>query len=157
MGRTYGSRIAFRRFCKLGESFNRMKTTILYTCFLVIVLMSSLVSCIPDNIKDQMDQNLEMAQTMMADQKFKNAIAHIELHKVRNGSYPQSLTELQFLPAMDSSLNSVVYQKLDSGYELNINFKRMSLAGSSEGFVTLQYPPEFWKGLGCVRSNTRKE
>ena len=36
------------------------------------------MSCIPDNLKEQMNQNMEMAQSMFADQEFKKAITHIE-------------------------------------------------------------------------------
>ena len=134
-----------------------MKTNIAYKYLCVFGLIGLLAcSCIPENIKDQMHENLEMAQTMFADQEFKKAIAYIELHKLRNGVYPRSLNDLQFLSAFDStSLKSVIYQRLDSGYELNINFKSVSFAGNSETPVTLKYPPEFWKGLGCVRSNAK--
>jgi hypothetical protein len=123
---------------------------------LLIVFTSIVVSCIPDNIKDQMNENLSKASSMFADQEFKKAIGFIELHKLRNGSYPASLHELQFLSELDSTTFSFVeYHKLDSGYELNVNFKFPSLAGKDEKEVRLKYPPEFWKGLGCVRSNAK--
>ena len=91
-------------------------TNLLYPATLLILGLQ--MSCIPDNLKEQMNQNMEMAQSMFADQEFKKAIAHIELHKLRNGTYPSSLHDLQFLTPFDSStLKFVEYHKLDSGYE----------------------------------------
>lgn len=122
----------------------------------IILILVFLMSCIPDNLKEQMNQNMEMAQSMFADQEFKKAIAHIELHKLRNGTYPSSLRDLQFLTPFDSStLKFVEYHKLDSGYELNINFELPDFTGNNKKDVKLSYPDEFWKGLGCVRSNAR--
>ena len=99
---------------------------------------------------------MKQATAILADQEFKKAIAHIELHKLRNGEYPVTLRELKFLSATDSSLfNFVEYTRLDTGYELNM--KKMefpSVMGVESSPAQLKYPPEFWKGLGCIRSNT---
>ena len=62
---------------------------------LSIALLSLMVSCIPENLKNELDTGMAKAQYMFADQEFKKAIAHIELHKLRNGSYPNSLSELK--------------------------------------------------------------
>ena len=122
----------------------------------VVLIVVVLVSCIPGNIKDEMNEHMQTAQSMFADQEFKKAIAHIELHKLRNGSYPSSVRELQFLSAFDSStFNFVEYYKLDSGYELNINFELPAFTGSKQAEVKLSYPEEFWRGLGCVKSNAK--
>ena len=89
-------------------------------------------------------------QRMMADQQFKNTIAQIELHKLRYGTYPASLGDIKFVPAMDSlyKFHDLEYNLLDSGYELNLNIKN----GAN---VELRFPDEYWKGLGCVKSNVK--
>jgi hypothetical protein len=96
------------------------------------------------------------AQFMLADWQFKKALAEIELHKLRNGSYPNSLSDLEFLTPMDSSMsNFVEYTRLDSVYELNLKMEFPSLDGKETKRANLQYPPAFWKGLGCVKSNAK--
>jgi hypothetical protein len=46
--------------------------------------------------------------------------------------------------------SSVKYEKFDSGYSLDL----------TNGWVgkpdTLEYPEEFWKGLGLIKSNMKK-
>lgn len=122
---------------------------------LPIILIGLTAACIPENLKNEMDTQVVKAQHMLADQEFKKAISHIELHKLRNGSYPNTLSELQFLTLMDSSIFSrVVYTRLDSGYELNFNFEVATLEGNKSG-AQLHYPVEFWEGLGCVKSNVK--
>ena len=127
-----------------------MKKTLILT---VICFMSA---CIPNNFKDQMNEGMLDAQKIMADWAFQNAIAQIELHKLRNGHYPASLSELKFLSRMDSSMsNNVDYTRLDSVYELNLKMKYFSVAGKEGNTIELKYPPEFWVGLGCVKSNLK--
>lgn len=91
----------------------------------------------------------KQADTQFGDQHFKTAIALVELHKVRTGSYPASLADLKFTGDWDKiALASVEYRKLDSGYELNV----------VRGWVaepTLTYPADFWTGLGLQRSNLK--
>jgi hypothetical protein len=123
------------------------------TLFLTVILFSS---CIPDTLKEKMNDGMAQAQTMMADQQFKSAIAQVELHKLRNGAYPNSLSELQFLSAMDSSMfHSIKYTRLDTAYEMNIDLDVPSFDGKSKKRINLTYPPEFWKGLGCIKSNAK--
>jgi hypothetical protein len=89
------------------------------------------------------------ADRQFGDQHFKTAIALIELHRIRFGSYPQSLTDLKFLGDWDGiALASVSYRRLDEGYELN-------LVRGWMGRPELEFPPEFWHGLGLRRSNLR--
>jgi hypothetical protein len=124
-----------------------------------IILLAVVASCIPDSVKEKVNESMAQAQNMLVDQEFKKAIAHIELHKLRNGVYPNSLSELQFLSALDSSmLLYVEYERLDSVYELNITME-FPVLGEQEKTkeVQLKYPPEFWKGLGCVKSNVKKD
>jgi hypothetical protein len=126
---------------------------------LLVITMALLSSCITDGVRKKMDEQMVLADKIFGDMHFKNAISQIEMHKLRNGSYPGSLSDLQFLAAMDSGMFQFVeYQKLDSGYELN--FKEnvfSSIIGEKRKPVNLEYPAEFWKGLGCVRSNAKKE
>jgi len=121
---------------------------------LLLILLTA--SCIPENLKQEMDKGMQLGQQMMADSEFKKALAYVELHKIRNGNYPNSLSELEYLSVMDSSIfQHVEYTRLDSGYELNVNFDIPSFASKEVTKLELKYPAEFWKGLGCVRSNTK--
>lgn len=91
----------------------------------------------------------ETADEQFGDQYFKTSIALIELHKVRTGDYPDALSDLQFLGSWDGmALHSVEYRKLGSGYELNVTKGWV-------GMPALDYPAEFWQGLGLKRSNVR--
>jgi len=81
------------------------------------------------------------------DQRFKNVIALVELHRLRFGAYPDSLKDLQFLAPYDqASLQSVRYEKLPDGYALDI----ITPKGQKPG---LSYPADFWQGLGIRRTN----
>ena len=98
---------------------------------------------VPD-FRQPMDQKF-------GDQNFKSAIAIIELHKVRFGSYPASLRDLRFTGEWDKLwLNAVEYRKLDDGYELN-------LTRGWVGKPDLKYPADFWQGLGVRKTNVRRE
>jgi hypothetical protein len=71
------------------------------------------------------------------DQHFKTAITLIETHKVRFGSYPESLKDLALTGDWDAiALANVEYRKLGTGYELN-------LTGGWIGKPELSYPPGF--------------
>jgi len=91
-----------------------------------------------------------MADSKFGDQHLKTALSLIELHKVRYGAYPKSLQDLKFIGDWDRiALASVEYKLVAGGYELNV----------TRGFVkepSLSYPPEFWQGLGAIKSNARK-
>lgn len=120
------------------------------------ILILLMTACLPDNVKEKMNEGLSTAQQMLADWEFKKAIAQIELHKLRNGTYPNSLSELKFLSPMDSSMvNNVDYTRLDSVYELNLKMEYFSLDGKDNKQIDLKYPDEFWHGLGCIRSNVK--
>ena len=120
------------------------------------LLLACLSSCIPDRLKEKVDEGIAEAQKILADQEFKKAIAQVEMHKLRNGQYPNSLSELKFLAPMDSTIfTSTEYTKLDSGYELNIKMDFPSFNDGMKKEIDLHYPPEFWQGLGCVKSNTK--
>ncbi len=91
-------------------------------------------------VKGQMDD-------AFGDQNFKSAIALVELHRVRFGAYPDKISDLKFLGQWDQIyVSGVEYRKLDEGYELNV----------TRGWVgkpTLEYPAEFWQGIGLRKSN----
>jgi hypothetical protein len=92
----------------------------------------------------------QRADARFGDQNFKSAIALIELHKVRFGSYPDSLADLRFTGLWDQNyISAVEYTKLGDGYEINV----------TRGWVgepDLQYPAEFWRGLGIRKTNVRR-
>lgn len=132
-----------------------MKTHLIIRKALVVVTVLVLSSCISEDVKHQMTKAMKQSQKMFADQEFKKALAHIELHKLRNGQYPKSLRELDFLNIMDSTMYShIEYIPMDSVYELNINFGFASFDSNRKPSIKLKYPKRFWKGLGCVKSNT---
>ena len=81
------------------------------------------------------------------DQRFKTALALIELHRVRFETYPESLEDLQFLGPFDHRLlRGLRYEKLSDGYALEIAMPK----GANPG---LSYPSDFWRGLGIRRTN----
>ena len=91
----------------------------------------------------------EQADQKFGDQHFKTAIALIELHKVRTGSYPESLKDLKFTGDWDQmALTSVSYNRVDDGYTLEI-------VRGWVGKPQLQFPPEFYAGLGLRRPSAR--
>ena len=127
--------------------------------FLLVICLFNFSSCIPKDVKEKLNVEMESAQKMLVDHEFKKAIAYIELHKIRNGQYPQTLRDLQFLSQMDSSFfNFISYHKVDTLYELDINYQIVSVLGNDDEAskpIDLKYPLEFWKGLGCIKSNAK--
>jgi hypothetical protein len=104
-----------------------------------LVLFMSVAAC---NFKQQADAKF-------GDQHFKTVIALVELYKVRHGAYPEALSDLDFIGDWDRlAISSVEYHRLPEGYELNV----------TRGWIgrpTLEYPGEFWNGLGLKRSNEK--
>jgi hypothetical protein len=121
---------------KLYKNFNLF--------FFSIFIMFLTQQCVFDNMKEEANQKF-------GDQHFKTAIALIELHKIREGSYPETLKDLKYTGDWDQIVfSSVTYKKLDSGYELNL------IRGWISKPNNLVYPDEFWKGLGLQKSNLKK-
>jgi hypothetical protein len=83
-----------------------------------------------------------------ADQLFTFAIAFIELYRLRDGTYPDSLEALPFLSAHDrhSLVSGLRYEKLPDGYALDVVMPEGEKPAVS-------YPPDFWRGLGIRRTN----
>lgn len=103
------------------------------------------------NFKEKLTEVTKQANDQFGDQHFKTAISLIELHKVRFGEYPESLDSLKYTGDWDKMIfSSVEYQKLDTGYVLNVTH---GIIGDS---VHLEYDAAFWKGLGLKRSNIKK-
>jgi hypothetical protein len=94
---------------------------------------------------------MEEATVQMVDQNFKTTIALIELHKMRSGSYPESLDSLKFLGIMDvSNFSAVEYSKNNNGYNLNIK-------NTDKNYLKkFNYTAEFWENLGIVNCNIKK-
>lgn len=82
-------------------------------------------------------------------QNFVSAVSMIELHKTRNGSYPDTLQDLQYLGDWDSIwLSAVRYEKVRRGYNLYVE----------QGWVgepDLAFPIGFKNGLGLRDSNVK--
>jgi hypothetical protein len=89
------------------------------------------------------------ADAKFGDQHFKTVIALVELHKVRSGTYPNTLKDMPFTGDWDAiAMSSVEYKKLETGYALNVALGWI-------GKPQLTYPKEFWQGLGLVKSNLK--
>ena len=82
-------------------------------------------------------------------QYFISAVSIIELHKLRNDTYPDSLKDLEFLSDSDDVwLSFVRYKKKLDGYNLYI--KR-----SDSGSHSIEIPVKFKKGLGIKNTNIK--
>jgi competence protein ComGC len=110
----------------------------------IIAISVLLIGCLPEAFKENANQKF-------GDQHFKTAIQLIELHKLREGEYPASLDSLKYLGDWDKIIfGSVKYTKLESGYELDLINGWMGKPNE------LEYPKDFWKGLGIIKSNMKK-
>ena len=119
-----------------------MKNAIRLILIMFFVMLIS--SCMPDRIKEE-------ANKEFGDQNFKAAIALIELHKTREGEYPETLDSLKYIGGFDKTiLSSVKYRKLDTGYNLDL------MRGWMGKPKDLKYPDDFWEGLRLVESNLKK-
>jgi len=86
------------------------------------------------------------------DQHLKTTVALVELHKLRYGRYPQSLSELQFVGDWDGiALNSVSYHANDAGTRYCVEVERGWI-----GKPRLEMPAEFWRGTGYDASLCRQ-
>ncbi|KPH92150.1 hypothetical protein AMS57_01060 [Pseudoalteromonas undina] len=82
-------------------------------------------------------------------QNFVSAISLIELHKIRNGVYPKSLDDLEFLGDWDGIwLSAVKYEKTDNGYNLYLERGWASKP-------SLEFPIKFKSGLGIQKTNIK--
>ena len=81
---------------------------------------------------------------MFGDQHLKTTVALLELYKLRHGSYPNRLADMDFMGGWDRIILTTVayYPNSDhSAYYVEV----------TRGWVArprLSYPPEFWRGTG---------
>jgi hypothetical protein len=91
------------------------------------------------------------ADKIFGDANFTKSISLIELYQVRHSVYPDSLNQIEYKSGYElMAFSSVRYKKLSNGYELDLIRGHMGFPKD------LSYPKEFWKGLGCVKSNLKK-
>jgi hypothetical protein len=89
------------------------------------------------------------ADEKFGQQNFVSAISLIELHKTRNGVYPDNLKELKYLGDWDAIwLSAVRYEKVDKGYNL---FVERGWASKPN----LEFPIDFKQGLGLQDTNVK--
>ena len=104
----------------------------------LVVLLLALVGC---------DLEFSGPDQTFGKQNFVSAVSIIELHKLRNGSYPKSLKELEFLGDWDSIWLSAMR------YEINGDGYNLFLERGWVGKPTLEFPVRFKQGLGIKTSN----
>lgn len=103
------------------------------------------LGCVSDDLKKE----VTAMKQQFGDQHFKTAISLIELHKIREGNYPEVLDSLKYIGDWDIAIfQSVQYKKLPDGYELNV-------VGPFEIPDKMKYPEDFWRGLGLRKSNVK--
>ena len=98
------------------------------------VIIASGITRVPDNL--------------FGDQHLKTTVALIELHKVRFGKYPGSLSELKFTGEWDQIASQSVryYPNADrTAYYIEVE---TGWIGKPE----LKMPDEFWRGTGYTTS-----
>lgn len=106
------------------------------------ILLLSLTLCLA-----ACDFNFSQVDQVFGEQNFVSAVSIIELHKVRNGEYPVSLDDLEFLGSWDDIwLSAVRYEKAGDGYNL---YLERGWAGNPQ----LEFPVEFKRGLGIRDAN----
>lgn len=78
------------------------------------------------------------------DQHMKTAVSLIELYKVRHGSYPARLADLDYMGEWDRIVLPTV------AYYPNANRSAyfVEVTKGWMGRPQLSYPPEFWRGTG---------
>jgi len=118
--------------------------------FLLCFFLTAFTGCFPDNVKEEMQNSMKTMLIEVNEQHFKTAISLIELHKIRFGSYPESIDSIKYTGIMDKGIQAYVkYEKIEDGYTLDlINVGPM-------GIKNIDYPPEFWAGLGLKSSNLK--
>jgi hypothetical protein len=85
---------------------------------------------------------------MFGDQHLKTTVALIELHKVRFGKYPSSLSDLKFTGQWDQiALRSVRYYTNANRTAYYVEVERGWI-----GKPDLEMPAEFWRGTGYTTS-----
>ncbi len=130
--------------------------------YIVVIIVILLQSCLnkeeKENIERLLNSGIVSAQKLVADQNFKTTINLIEVYKLRFGDYPENLNAIKYIGYQDSSAyKSLEYIRLENGYTLNLKMDLINVKGDTvkEG-ISINYPEEFWQGLGVVKSNLKK-
>jgi hypothetical protein len=85
---------------------------------------------------------------LFGDQHLKTTVALVELHRIRYGRYPATLSDLKFTGQWDAiALGSVSYCASPEGKSYYVEVSRGWV-----GKPALALPDEFWKGTGFNRS-----
>ncbi len=85
------------------------------------------------------------ADQTFGDQHLKTTVALLELHKVRNGQYPEDLDDLEFLGQRDRMhVNSCNYVPADDRQSYYVEVDRGWVNKPAE----LDLPEAFWQGTG---------
>jgi len=90
---------------------------------------------------------------MFGDQNLKTSVALLELHRTRNGSYPATLSDLQYIGDWDHiALSSVRYCPSADRTAYYLEVTRGWI-----GKPKLTLPPDFWRGTGYREAPTDLE
>lgn len=120
--------------------FSTCKEVCVYKIILSMAILVLLSGC---------DFEIPGADEKFGKQNFVSAVSIIELHKLRNGEYPESLKDLEFLGDWDGIwLSAVKYEKNEKGYDL---YLERGWAGKPQ----LTFPEKFKNGLGIVGTNVK--
>jgi hypothetical protein len=112
---------------------------------LVVVVGLVLVACGILGVRAVIKSGITKGpDNVFGDQHLKTAVALIELHKLRFGRYPKSLSELKFVGQWDEiALQSVRYYSNPEGTAYYVEVERGWV-----GKPDLEMPDEFWHGTG---------
>jgi hypothetical protein len=119
----------------------RSSTVVIWVCVGVAVLVLCGVLAIHFIVKAGITS---APDNVFGDQHLKTAVALIELHKVRYGSYPASLSHLKFIGQWDPiALQNVRYYPNANRTAYYVEVERGWV-----GRPDLKMPDEFWRGTG---------
>jgi hypothetical protein len=90
---------------------------------------------------------------MFGDQHLKTTVALIELHKVRYGKYPDSLSDLKFTGEWDQ----IALQSVSCYPNADRTAYYVAIERGWVGKPNLEMPDEFWKGTGYSASLKPKD
>jgi hypothetical protein len=116
------------------------KNKVIIGSFLALFAVSSVVVVV-SFVRSGFGRGLD---EKFGDQHLKTAVALVELHRIRTGHYPASLSDLTYVGDWDAiALNSVKYHANAAGTRYCIEVERGWV-----GKPALTMPPEFWRGTG---------
>jgi hypothetical protein len=122
-------------------SKRRSSTVIIAVCLALLVVVASGLLAIRSIVKTGITK---VPDDLFGDQHLKTAVALIELHKVRYGKYPDSLSNLRYIGQWDPiALQSVRYYPNADRTKYYIEVERGWI-----GKPELKMPDEFWQGTG---------